>query len=370
LTINFIIFFILSCLYYALLWAVFRGLGRLQRSARADGHIEQFPFISVIIAARNEQERILPCLQHLENIDYPSGRLEIILVDDNSRDNTPTLIAKYCARHGNWRLIRLSENKMYLSGKKNALAHALAEARGEIIFTTDADCMVPPLWLRNMVQYFTPEVSMVMGYSPLIPAQGWWNKILQFDNLFSAIVTAAPAKLGYPFSSAGRNLAYRRSSYDLVGGYQALKKYRSGDDLHLTERFRSLGKGRIDFSADPETFVPTRPPSTGREIFNQQIRKNSKVLKASPGTVIFFIIIFIYYLSILWLPISNSGSIAGWIVLLFIKLVLEWICLIRAVKIFRQESLTGYLPLMQLIYPIFIIFFSLLGMFQKYHWKR
>jgi len=349
-----------------LLLAVYKGLGRLHLS----GSCDHLPVISVIIAARNEQDRILPCLQHLEKIDYPSDRLEIILVDDNSRDNTPLLSGEFCARHENWKLIRLSEKNIQPGGKKNALMHGIAKARGEIIFTTDADCMVPRLWLRNMVRYFTPQVAMVLGYSPLTPGPGFWNTILRFDNLFSAIATAAPAKFGYPFSSVGRNLAYRRINYDQVGGYQSLKKFRSGDDMHLTERFRTSGSGLIDYCADPLTFVDTRPPATVRQIFHQQIRKNSKVLKATPATVTFFILIFIYYLSIPWLPISDPGSVAYWGILLFLKLLLEWVCLMRAIRIFKQEALRGYLLLMQIIYPVFIIFFSLLGIFQKYSWKN
>jgi cellulose synthase/poly-beta-1,6-N-acetylglucosamine synthase-like glycosyltransferase len=346
--------------------AVYHALGRLQQS----GQSELLPVLTVIIAARNEQNRILPCLQHLEGIDYPPEQLEIILIDDNSRDSTPDIIGEYCAKHSNWKLIRLSRKKPQLSGKKNALMHGLAAAGGEIIFVTDADCRVPRLWLQRMVRYFRPEVSMVLGYSPLLPEAGFWNKFLRFDNLFSAIVIAAPAKLGYPFSGAGRNMAYRRYAYNQVGGYQALKKFRSGDDMHLTERFRSKHSGRIDFSADPDTFVFTRSASGWREIFDQQIRKNSKVLKATPGTVIFFILLFCYYISIPLLPVSDPGSLAVWGLLLFLKLLLEWFCLVRAAKIFKQELLLRFIPLLQILYPFFIIFFSGLGLFQKYNWKN
>jgi biofilm PGA synthesis N-glycosyltransferase PgaC len=346
--------------------AVYHALGRLQQSGRSD----RLPALTVIIAARNEQGRIQSCLQHLENIDYPSEQFEIILVDDNSQDSTPDIVNVYCAKHPNWKLIRLTEKKPQLTGKKNALLHGLAAAGGEIIFVTDADCRVPRFWLKKMVRYFQTDVSMVLGHSPLLPEAGFRNKFMRFDNLFSAIVMAAPAKLGYPFSGVGRNLAYSRRAYNQVGGYQALKKFRSGDDMHLTERFRSQHSGQIDFCADPDTFVLTQAPSGWREIFNQQIRKNSKVLKAAPGTVILFILLFCYYISIPLLPVSDPGSLTVWIVLLFLKLLLEWVCLTRATKIFKQESLLRYIPLLQLLYPFFIIFFSCLGIFQKYNWKN
>jgi cellulose synthase/poly-beta-1,6-N-acetylglucosamine synthase-like glycosyltransferase len=334
------------------------------------GLSDDLPSISVVIAARNEQNRIASCLQRLENLDYPAGLLEIILIDDNSRDSTAEIIQTYCARHSNWKLIRLAEEKPGLAGKRPALMQGLARARGEIIFTTDADCLVPRLWLRKMIRYFLPEVSMVLGYSPLQPESGFRDKIMRFDNLFSAIVIAAPAKLGYPFSGVGRNLAYNRNTYERTGGYRALKKFRSGDDMHLTELFRSRNSGRIEFSADPDTFVFTHAPSGLGELFHQQIRKNSKVLKASPGTVIFFILVFCYYVSVILLPICDPRYLTVWGIFVLLKILLEWICLNRAVRVFRQESLKGYIPVMQLLYPFFIIFFSLLGIFQKYNWKK
>jgi cellulose synthase/poly-beta-1,6-N-acetylglucosamine synthase-like glycosyltransferase len=371
LNIDSIIFLVLSGIYYLLLLAVYRGLGRLQNSAGyyyTQGN--PLPSASVIVAARNEQERIGPCLSHLEKLVYPDERLQVILVDDNSRDETARLIGDYCARHANWKLIRLGGKKEQRSGKREALLHGIAAASGQILFTTDADCQVPPLWLKNMVQYFSPDVAMVLGHSPYPPGRGYGDRFMQFDNLFSAIVTAASAKLGFAFSSVGRNMAYRRTAYEQVGGYQAMKKFRSGDDLFLTQHFRTRSAGRIDFSADPHTFVVTRPPAAFHEIFNQQIRKNSKLLKGTPGTVLLIILIFIYYVSIVWLPLMDPSALNEWGILVILKLALEWICLLRAIRIFQQESLRPFLPFMQLVYPVFIVFFSLLGIFQKYNWKQ
>jgi cellulose synthase/poly-beta-1,6-N-acetylglucosamine synthase-like glycosyltransferase len=334
------------------------------------GKVDLLPSVSIIIAARNEERRIEACLQNLEKIEYPDDRFEIILVDDNSGDATSGLIEAYRSRHLNWKLIRVTEKKPELAGKKNALVHGLAEAKGDLIFTTDADCLVPPGWLKGMVRYFEKDVSMVLGYSPLIPDKGACFKLLQFDNLFSAIVSAAPAALGYPFSSVGRNLAYRRSAYQQVGGYAQLKKFRSGDDLHLTERFRYMKNGRIEYNADPDTFVPTFVPASIKEIIHQQIRKNSKVFRTTPATILFFMFIFLYYLSIPLTPLLDPDGSMLWGAGLFLKLFLELFCLLQAVKIFRQASLRPYIPLMQMVYPFYIILFSLLGTFQKYSWKN
>jgi len=326
--------------------------------------------ISIIIAARNEESRIEPCLKSLESIDYPKDNYEVILVDDCSEDRTAEIMEKYCNRHHRWKIVRINEKSTQLKGKKNALREGIAQAKNELIFTTDADCVVPPMWLKNMVCYFQDHVSMVLGYSPLISEKRWYYRLLQFDNLFSAIAAAAPVKLGYPFTSVGRNLAYKKDAYHELGGFQALKKFRSGDDIHLTNRFHRHDGGEIDYCADPQTFVQTLIPSSNEEVVQQQIRKNSKTFQLSLSSIAFMSFIFIYYILLIILPIAYPAIIMPWFLLIFLKFIFEFIPLRSSSSIFRQNDLIPYIPLMQIIYPLYIITFSLIGIFQNYRWKK
>lgn len=361
--------FVLAAVFYGtILLLVWLGLNRLKSP-----EITVTPTISIIIAARNEARRITPCLQSLEQLDYPADRYEVILVDDQSTDETPSMIAAYCERHANWQAIFLSEKSTVLRGKKSALLHAVQKSRGDIIFTTDADCIVPPGWLRHMARYFAPDVAMVLGYSPLLEKPGFWQRVLQFDNLFSAIVAAAPTMMGYPFTSMGRNLAYRRAAYEQVGGYEALRQFRSGDDIHLTERFRQQRVGRIVFCADARTFVQTRPPDTRREVFHQQVRKNSKVLRKSRTSVAFSLLLVVavgLFLALPFLEQKVPEWLTVWLVVMFLVFLGEWFCLWKAARIFHQRQLLSYLPLMLVWYPVHILFFSFLGAFDVYEWKN
>ena len=328
------------------------------------------PFVSVIIAARNEARRISFCLQSLSELNYPESLYEVILVDDDSGDNTAEIIEKYCLANPHWQLIRITEKSEVLHGKKNALMQGIRKARGEIIFTTDADCAVPPDWLIKMVQYFKPDVSMVLGYSPLVRHPGFLHKILEFDNLFSVIVSAAPVKLGHPFNSVGRNLAYRKNAYESSGGFLALKEFRSGDDIHLTQRFRRLKNGRIDFCADPETFVRTYPPGSLSEIFHQQLRKNSKTVKLGWSSLAFLSLILCFHFLLILVPFFAGPLLSIWILSTGFKLVLEFVLLVKSARLFDQKHLIILIPFMQIFYPCYIIVFNILGMFQKYNWKK
>ena len=359
------IFIVLSGIYLIILILIMLGLSRLKNR-----FTQEQPTISILIAARNEANRIRPGLESLSRLNYPTDRFEIIFVDDASTDGTDNIIADYANKFDNWTLIRLKEKSKEMPGKKNALNEALKVATGELIFTTDADCQVPPEWLKNMTAYFNSGTHMVLGHSPLRVEKGFAGIFLAFDNLFSAIVAAAPAKLGFAHTSVGRNLAYRRSEIDQMDGYRALKKFRSGDDVHLTERFRRKSSGKIDYCADPATFVDTLPPYTAREIFHQQIRKNSKVLKKSWPTIFVSILIFITYMMFMFLPLVLPALNGLWLVIIIIKTFVEFLALTQAAFIFSKKKLIPWFLLFQFIYPIYVIMFSLLGALQIYEWKK
>jgi cellulose synthase/poly-beta-1,6-N-acetylglucosamine synthase-like glycosyltransferase len=355
-----------------LLFAIYTGLRRLRGSIPAGkgSTPDNLASISIVIAARNEEARIIPCLKSLEKIEYPLDKYEVIFIDDSSSDRTAEIVGQFCQKHINWQLITIEKKCEQLHGKKNALLQGITRSKGYIIFTTDADCMVPPNWLKGMINYFHAGVSMVMGYSPLEQGKGLLYRLLQFDNLFSAIAAAAPTKLGYPFTSVGRNLAYRKDAYHNAGGFLALKNFRSGDDIHLTTRFRYLDTGRIDYCADPSTFVKTQLPSSLNEILHQQIRKNSKTFQLTISSIIFSLLIAVYYILLIVIPLFFPVWLKIWFYLFIVKFLLEYINLVKAALIFKQKSILCYIPLMQLLYPVNITIFSLLGILQFYHWKK
>ena len=366
------IFIAFSCFYYGLLIAVYIGLRSLQLSysGTIDLKEDRLASVSIVIAARNEETRILPCLKSLEKLAYPEDRYEVIFIDDSSSDKTTELIDRFCKKYRNWHLIRIAKKSKQLLGKKNALLQGIAKAKGDIIFTTDADCIVPPGWIQGMVKYFKTGISMVLGYSPLQKGKGFLYRFLQFDNLFSALAAAAPTKLGYPFTSVGRNLAYCKEAYHNVGGFLALKNFRSGDDIHLTTRFRYLNNGKIDYCADADTFVETQLPSSLSDVIHQQMRKNSKTFQLTFSSIVFSLLLAVYYILLIITPIFFPEWLKTWLYLLLLKFLLENIDLVKAAKIFRLKGLIPYIPLMQILYPINIAIFSLLGVTQFYSWKK
>jgi len=360
------IFTISSFVYFFLLIAAFVALNLFRKPK-----ITISPKISIVIAARNEEKRILPTLQSLQQLKYPLNKFEIIFVDDASTDNTVKIINAYCLHNPNWKCIKLKEKDKVWHGKKLALKTGIDAASGEIIFTTDADTIVQPDWLMEMVKYFEKDVSMVIGhYEPEIKKSSFLGILIKFDNLFSSIVASVTANVGFPISSAGGNLAYRKDDYDNVNGHEALKHYKSGDDVHLTERFRQKLKKKIVYCPNPKTFVFEEPVAEVKKFFHQQMRKNSKHLKKSFSSIIFSLFLFLYFVLTYGFPFINPQFTSTWLIIIFIKLILEFIVLLRAANVFNRKDIIFWVPLFQIFYPIYIIIFSILGNLQFYEWNK
>lgn len=328
------------------------------------------PFVSIVIAARNEALRIKPTLVSLASLRYPIEKFEIIFVDDASGDGTADIIDTYLTNNSNWTLIRFSEKDKILQGKKSALKAAIERAQGEIILTTDADCIVPENWISSMISCFDEHTDMVVGHALLIRRNGVLDKLLRFDNLFSAIMVAFPALLGFPMSSVGRNMGYRKKAYFKSGGYDALARHKSGDDVHLTELFRKKSKGKIRFNFNKHSFTLSKTPDTLRTIMHQQIRKNSKILKKSLPSILFAVLLFFFHILLILFPFIYPEQLETWILLLVSKFGLEFITLTISAKRFSDTSIIPFIPFMLIFYPIYVSLLGIIGVFQKYEWKE
>src|SRR5690606_1415469 len=114
-------------------------------------------FVSVLIAARNEENHIGDTIRDILNQNFPQSQLEIIVVDDHSTDRTASVVRSFSDR--GVKLIQLNEREPLNSYKKKAISEAINQASGELIGVTDADCRMGGGWLSAMVSLYEERES-------------------------------------------------------------------------------------------------------------------------------------------------------------------------------------------------------------------
>jgi len=206
---------------------------------------EKLPTATIIVAARNEEEKILRTLQSLDKLEYPDGKLQILIVDDQSTDNTGKIIDQYISGKVRFKKITTAEHHTKLIGKMRALAYAIKEATGEIILTTDADCEVKPGWAKTICSHYFDDVALVTGITTQTAAN-WFHGMQAIDFVYLLTAGAGTTNLKIPISCIGNNMSYRKSAYDEVGGYEKLP-HSVTEDFTLMNAIYNLKKYKVIF---------------------------------------------------------------------------------------------------------------------------
>ena len=129
----------------------------------SQAQITTWPTVTVLVAAHNEEAVIAGCLEHLLKLDYPEDSLEIIVVNDRSRDRTREIVDSFVTS-SNGRIAAIHRPNDALPGKPAALADAFERIESEIVIFFDADYLPhPPLLKKLVAPYIDPQVASTMG---------------------------------------------------------------------------------------------------------------------------------------------------------------------------------------------------------------
>ncbi len=195
------------------------------------GGLDTTPFVSILIAARNEEDNLTDTLESLLRLDYPMGSYEVLIGDDMSQDRTREVAEAYSALHKQFKCHPIYKKTIKGNGKANVLAQLIKKAKGEYIFITDADISVPPTWLRSMLLGMDDTTALVTGTS-VVEGKGLLAYLQQIDWLFATSMLKAVSDLNIPVTTMGNNMLMRKSVYEEVGGYEAMS-FSVTEDLEL-----------------------------------------------------------------------------------------------------------------------------------------
>jgi 1,2-diacylglycerol 3-beta-glucosyltransferase len=231
---------------------------------------DELPTATVIVAARNEESNIKRCLISLGKLEYPEGKLEVLIVDDRSTDRTGEIIDEFISERENFHKIIPDEPKGKMVGKVNALATAIREANGQIILTTDADCVVKPFWVKTIASFYQNDVGMVDSFTTQL-ANNSFGGMQAIDFIYLLLVGGGTINLGIPISCIGNNMSFRKKAYDEIGGYEALP-FSVTEDFTLLRAIYKLKKYKILFPLEKDALVTSIPCPDFKSLYRQKKR--------------------------------------------------------------------------------------------------
>ena len=341
---------IFSAIFYA--GEIILFLLALSKKEKKYKHIASFPNVSVVVAARNEEENIERCLRSILQVDYPADKLEVVVADDGSTDRTPEIISKIKQEHNNLKVIRIESQINNLKGKANALAQAIAQTNGEFIFLTDADCEVPRTWIKGMLRHFDEKTGVASGVTIIETGKIFYG-MQSLDWAFLLSVAAAVGRLFKPVACIGNNMAFRKEAYIECGGYQNLK-FSITEDFALFKAITGNGKWGYAFPVDLETLVISKPVKTLKELYHQKKRWGTGGLDTGLLGIAVMSGGFIFHLLLILSPLLIE-KISSLLISLVLKFFIDGAFLFKTLRKFKKTSLLKYLPFFELYYIIYVV---------------
>ena len=350
---------------------LFRALGTVRAG---DAHPEKLPKVSVLIAARNEEKDIAAMLDSVLSQDY-AGEFEVWVADDRSTDSTPAILAEYAGKDGRLRVLTIRNLEKGRSAKKNAISRMIAQASGEILLLTDADCKVLPTWISGMVREFEPGIELVVGHSYIeLPPHCYAPLLLMqaVEVLSYRIAGTGGLAMNTPLTSTGNNLAYRKAFFNEVNGFSGIDTIQSGDDDLLLQKIAATDPAKARYCITPETFVATSGKETFKELWEQRKRWASKTIYYSPYIVFILSMIFAFFTALtlgIALALLSRTLLIAELAACAVKLAGD-ICLFsRGLRIFNAKELFKWFLPVEFIHAPFTVFAVLFGTAGRFTWK-
>lgn len=329
--------------------------------------------VSVIIAARNEEDNIARTIDAILNQNFPKDKLEIIIVDDHSTDKTAEIITSYAAR--GVKLLQLDVGDALNSYKKYAITKAIEMSSGDVIVSTDADCRMGNNWLKTVISYFEEnESDMVSSPVSYSEEKNRFEELQTLEFLYLIGLGAAGIGNQSPTTCNGANLAYRKSLFFELGGFNGIDNLASGDDELFLHKVAEKYPNKIGFCKSREAIVYTDAKPDLKSFISQRKRWASKSTKYKDKKVVALgVSIWLYNLAlivsilafILLLPQFN------WLLLVAVglKILVEFIFMIPVTSFIKRTSLLWYVPILSIVHTVYIVYIGVAGNIGKYDWK-
>lgn len=298
--------------------------------------VNELPFVSVIVPARNEEGNIEKCIASLLQSDYPVEKLEILIIDDRSTDSTGAIANNLQIQYPHIKAIHLTDERQgNLRGKPGALDAAIRQSRGDIILMTDADCEVQPTWISVHVKQFTDErTGLVASFTTIRPSTVF-AQMQSVEWVLTHTMASAGIGLRQPLGCFGNNLAVRKTTYFEVGGYGGIP-FSVTEDLALLQTVIKKGWD-VRYLCDYSCAVETLPCET----LGEYVRQHHRWLRG--GTALGWRgAVFVLFSASLWISLATAILNQQWVLLpliLTIRLIGDLAVIAPSLSALRRKDL-------------------------------
>jgi poly-beta-1,6-N-acetyl-D-glucosamine synthase len=343
--------------YIYLLIRIYRSLIQIK-----SWHSQSVPgqFLSVVVACRNEEKNLPVLLNSLAEQDYNPALFEVIIIDDNSSDNTFVAASKYK------RIKKLNVARNIGKGKKSAIRTGVAASTGNLIVTTDADCRMGKSWLKTVASFFEEnEPEMIICPVELEGGKGFFQRFQELEFLSLQGITAGTAFAGRPVMCNGANLAFTKEAYNRHS-FNLHDEIISGDDVFLLHAIKSEPENKIMWLESDEARVITNTSDTVLSFLRQRGRWISKAgVYKDRYTKILGIVTFVTILLQLSLLIAGIfNTLFLWVLLaaFLLKSIPDFLILQNTTRRYGEKRLKWIFLPGQVVYPVYVVsvFFSYL----------
>jgi poly-beta-1,6-N-acetyl-D-glucosamine synthase len=357
--------FFVQVIYYL---TVMNRVGRFKPRFKSSSQ----PPVSVIVCAKNESDNLKQYLPLLMGQDYP--HFEVIVVNDSSSDDSEMVLAGLKEQYPNLYYTTIPLDKRFRHSKKLAVNIGVKAAKHEHLLFTDADCYpVSKTWISELMNGFSePGKSLVIGYSPYLKVKGMLNRFIRYDAFWNGVQYLGFAINGRAYMGVGRNMAYTKTLFSSVGGFNSHIYIESGDDDLFVQQAANRKNTNVVISPSAHTLTVAQQTFGGwvaqkaRHLSTAPLYKFSHrfVLGLEPFTRQTFWLIAFYALILqkFW-----AVALGLW----FVRWVVQFFVLKRAAKRLNENKIYWALFLFDIVLPFILGYLYIGNLFRtkQIKWK-
>ena len=327
------------------------------------------PPVSVIVYANNDSENLSLYLPFILSQDYP--QYEVIVVNDGLVSEIEDVITLLKAEHENLYHTYIPDGAKYLSRKKLALTVGIKAAKHDVLLFTEADCKpISSEWIASMMSNYDEQTEVVLGFCSYGSHKGFFHKLVAYDNLVCGLQSLSLAIAHSPYTGNGRNLSYRKEQFFKHKGYSRSLNIHAGDDDLFINEIANSKNTRVEYSlgsimerARVESYSIWKEMKVSRA-GTRRFYKGNALFRYRFASAIFFLFL-ISGAGVAYLGAIGNVILIGIAVLLYLlHFMTKAIIFNKSAKMLNQKPLTIWLPLMEIIMPIYNMYVSIYRLFR------